>query len=76
MIENDILVEQGDIRGKQVSNGPHDAWCREVPLRVIIAAHHKNAGMVAFDLGNQVVKIKEIAVIAGEENTIELGGMR
>jgi hypothetical protein len=76
VIEDDIFIAQVDVRRKKVPDGPHNTWWREITLGIIVATHNKNAGMMAVDLHNQVVQIQEIAVIAGEQSTIVLGGMR
>jgi len=76
VIQDYILITDRDVRGQKVPDGPHDSRWGKVTPGVIVPADHKNAGMMAVDLPYQVVQLQEVAVIAREQNTSVLGGMR
>jgi hypothetical protein len=75
MVEDYIFIANGETRGQEVSDGPHDARRRKVASGVIVAADDKHAGMMAARLHDQVVQIQEVLVIAGEQSTIVADGV-
>src|SRR5260370_19064788 len=68
MIQNHVLVCEKNICGKQVANRLHDARSGEIPFGIVVTAHDQDTGMVTLHLNDEVVKISEVPVVAGEND--------
>jgi hypothetical protein len=69
------LICDLDARGFQVGNCADNVPVFHVPGRVVVGANNKDPGMVPVRCLNEIVKVQEIVMVAGQEH-LRLTGTR
>jgi hypothetical protein len=70
MVEDDELVFDRHVGGRQLRNGGNDAARREIAAAVVVAADDQDAGMRASGLADEIVEFFKVIVICGQECAI------
>jgi hypothetical protein len=75
VIEDYILIRDGNASGDQVTQGTGNLRRLHVPAGIIVPAHNTDARMVALSFQHKIVQELEIIVVVRDENTVFTNGV-